>query len=199
MLLETTFFYIFATGLVLAAAGVIFLKNPVHSALSLVVTFFASACLWLMLQAEFLALILILVYVGAVMTLFLFVVMTIDLDQDAHQKTFVRYFPMGIILMAILGVILFYVFKPASQLFANQFVNHPENYSNIKSLGNVLYTQYAYPFELAAVLLLIAIIAAISLNPRMPSSRKTQNIEQQTYIKRSDRIRIVKMPTEKKP
>lgn len=198
MLLETTFFYIFATGLVLSAAGVVFLRNPVHSALSLVLAFVASACLWLMLQAEFLALILVLVYVGAVMTLFLFVVMTIDLDDIAHQKSFVRYYPIGIILMAILGVILFYFLKPASHIIANQFVNHPDNYSNVKALGNILYTHYAYPFELAAVLLLIAIVAAISLNPHVPSSRKTQNIEAQTYIKRVNRIRLVNMPTEKK-
>lgn len=199
MLLETTFFYIFATGIVLSAAGVVFLKGPVHSALSLVLAFVGSACLWLMLQAEFLALILVLVYVGAVMTLFLFVVMTIDLDEAAQQKSFVRYFPMGILLMGVLGVILFSVFKPTALSITDQFVSHSENYSNIKALGNILYTQYAYPFELAAVLLLIAIVAAISLTPRTPGGRQRQNIEKQTYIRRSDRIRLVNLPTEKKP
>ncbi len=198
MLSEITFFYIFAAGLVLSAAGVVFLKNPVHAALSLVLAFISSACLWLMLQAEFLALILVLVYVGAVMTLFLFVVMTINLDADIQKQTFVRYFPLGILLMAVLGGLLIFVFNPHHAL-PNQFVNQPENYSNVKVLGSVLYTQYAYPFELAAILLLVAIIAAISLNPHTKTSKKTQEIEKQTYIKRANRIRLVKMPTEKKP
>ncbi|OGT24001.1 MAG: hypothetical protein A2W47_01660 [Gammaproteobacteria bacterium RIFCSPHIGHO2_12_38_15] len=199
MLIESFIFYVFAAGLILSATGVIFLKNPVHGALSLVLAFVASSCLWLMLEAEFLALILILVYVGAVMTLFLFVVMTIDLDRDAHQPTFVRYFPFALILMAVFAGILIFIFS--SHLFENHFVKHPEDFSNIQSLGEILYTQYAYPFELAAVLLLIAIVAAISLNPRTLKSKahKTQIIENQIDIHRKDRIRLVKMSSEKKP
>lgn len=197
-MLETTFFYIFAVGLVLAAAGVIFLRGPVHSALSLVVAFLFSACLWLMLQAEFLALILILVYVGAVMTLFLFVVMTINLDSIMGKRSFVRYFPIGLILMAIMGAILIVAFKPASSLFPDQVLVHSQEFSNVKALGDVLYTQYVFPFELAAVLLLVAIVAAIALNPHMRTERKIQNIEKQTFIDPKSRIRILKMPPEKK-
>lgn len=196
-MLHDVFFYIFSLSVVLSAAGVVFLRNPVHSALSLVLAFVFSACLWLMLQAEFLALILILVYVGAVMTLFLFVVMTINLDVDIKQKSFVRYFPLGILLMGVLGAILIFVFKPSHFLFKNAFVEQMTDYSNIKELGAILYTHYAYPFELAAVILLIAIVAAISLNPHLITTRKTQNIERQVYVKRSDRVRLVKMPSEK--
>ncbi|MBI5447369.1 MAG: NADH-quinone oxidoreductase subunit J [Gammaproteobacteria bacterium] len=199
MLLETIFFYLFAAGVVLSAVGVVFLRNPVHSALSLVLAFVFSACLWLMLQAEFLALILILVYVGAVMTLFLFVVMTINLDADIKKQTFVHYLPFGLLLMALLAALLLFVLKPAHFLSIGQPIIQDQDYSNVQVLGKVLYTHYVYPFELAAVLLLVAIVAAISLNPRQPSNKKTQNTEKQLYIKRADRVRLLSMPTEKKP
>lgn len=198
-MLETTLFYLFSLGLVLSASGVIFLKGPVHSALSLVLAFVFSACLWLLLQAEFLALILILVYVGAVMTLFLFVVMTINLDSIKNKPGFVRYYPLGLLIMAAIAGLLIVAFQPSANLFPDKVLEHAETFSNVHALGEVLYTQYVYPFELAAILLLVAIIAAIALNPHERTLRKTQDIEKQVFIDPKKRIRILKMPVEKKP
>lgn len=190
------FFYIFSIGLIASALMVVFLKNPVHCALSLVLSFLFSACLWLLLEAEFLALVLVLVYVGAVMTLFLFVVMTINLDIEPKYAHFVRYFPIGLALMAALAIMLIYAFN-AHPFGLNLMIPHGVSYSNTESLGAQLYTQYAYPFEISGALLLVAIIAAISLNPLGPRRRKTQIIAKQVDIDPKQCVRIIPMATEK--
>ncbi len=199
-MIEQIIFYVFATILVVAGAMVVTAKSPIRSALFLVLAFFATAALWILLESEFLALILVLVYVGAVMTLFLFVVMMLNLDRIALREGFVRYLPFGLIVIALIVAFMLMVIGPRQfglAHYANP-ANHPANYSNIRELGLVLYTQYAYPFILAGALLLVAIIAAISLTFRGPRDSKTQKPNKQILVKRADRIRIVKMPSEKK-
>lgn len=197
-LFEPLIFYFFAGLLLLAAILVIALRNPVQSALSLVLCFFASAILWLLLQAEFLALILVLVYVGAVMTLFLFVIMMLELDKVILQRAFAKYLPVGLLVTATLAGLIIYALH-ASPVQTGAVATTMAPISNTKELGLVLYTQYGYAFEIAAVLLLIAIIAAISLAFRgKQSASKTQEPTQQINIKRSDRVRLIKMAAESK-
>jgi NADH-quinone oxidoreductase subunit J len=192
-------FFGFAATLVSGALMVVVSRNPVRCALFLVLAFFASAGLWILLEIEFLGLILILVYVGAVMTLFLFVVMTLNVDKTELRREFFRYFPYGIIIVAMLVFLLIYSIK-SENFGGNSFLNiaqQPEHFSNIKELGNVLYTRYAYPFEIAGILLLVAIIAAISLTFRGKQTNKNISPEQQIDIQPADRIRLVKMKSEK--
>lgn len=191
-------FYIFATMAVLSALVVITVRNPVRSVLALVVTFFAMAGIWMMLAAEFLSLILLLVYVGAVMTLFLFVVMMLNIDFASQRGgNFMRYLPFGaLVIMLTVGCMI--VGFGAQFKWMPVPLPYGENYSNVTQLGAVLYTEYAYPFELAGVLLLAAIVAAISLAHRLPRKRKGQNISEQLRVRREDRVRLVKMPVEKK-
>lgn len=192
-------FYFFSALLILSAVMVIVAKNPVHGVLFLVGAFFASSVLWMTLQAEFLALALIFVYVGAVMTLFLFVVMMINIDLIPLREGFVRYLPFGILVMVLLLAIMVLVLGPKH--FGAAFATlpiRPADYSNVTALGNVLYTQYAYAFELAAVVLLVAIIAAISLAFRGRRNSKLQNIPQQIAVNPKDRVTLVKMPAERK-
>lgn len=190
-------FYLFAALAVLSALMVITVRNPVRSVLSLVVTFFAMAGIWMLLSAEFLSLILLLVYVGAVMTLFLFVVMMLNVTVAGSQEGFTRYLPFGILMVLLMVALMIVAF---SSRFAWLPVPLPQNadYSNVAQLGAVLYTEYAYPFEIAAVLLLAAIVAAIGLAHRVPKRRKTQNIDEQLRVRRADRVRLVNVPTEKK-
>lgn len=199
MLIEQIVFYVFAAVLIISSLLVITKRNPVHCALFLVLGFFASAVLWILLEAEFLALVLILVYVGAVMTLFLFVVMMLNIDTTPQREGFVRYLPFGVIIVALIVAAMIYVIGPQHFGLAAMVPppHEPANYSNVTELGMVLYTHYVYPFEIAAVLLLVAIIAAISLTLRKARSKK-QNARDQLMAKPSDRIRIVKMPTEQK-
>jgi NADH-quinone oxidoreductase subunit J len=188
-------FYAFATVLVASALGVIVSRNPVHSALSLVVCFVTSAAIWLLIEAEFLAVVLVLVYVGAVMVLFLFVVMMLDINTEELRSGFTRYAWLGwiisaVVIVEIVGVVTakglgLDVTKGAAPL--------PADYSNTTELGTVLYTKYVYPFELAAVLLLVAIVAAIALTMRKRPGHKVQDISAQTNVRAKDRIRIVKM------
>lgn len=196
---QSLIFYFFASLALFASAGVIFARNPVHSVLFLVLTFFASAGLWLLLQAEFLALILVLVYVGAVMTLFLFVVMMLNLETRSIKKEILSHLPFTMILISLtLGAILFGIYSQhfdSSPILTSANHVHPENYSNIASLGSVLYTDYFLPFQIAAVLLLVAIIAAIMLTHR-PSKQKTQVVTKQIQVKREERVRLVSMKTE---
>jgi NADH-quinone oxidoreductase subunit J len=197
-MIEHIIFYIFATLAVASAFVVITVRNPVRSVLSLVVTFFSMAGIWMLLSAEFLSLILLLVYVGAVMTLFLFVVMMLNIDAVSQQGSgFTRYMPIGIIFVLLIVGIMIVAFG-SSFMDAPLLLSPSEQYSNVKELGAVLYTEYAYPFEIAGVILLAAIVAAISLAHRLPRKRKQQNIAEQLKVRREDRIRLVKMPTEKK-
>jgi len=197
-LLTQIIFYCFSALLLVSGLMTITSRNPVRSALFLVLAFFASAGLWILLQAEFLALILIVVYVGAVMTLFLFVVMMIDIDLAELRKGFVKYLPLGaLILVAMVALMMLVIAQHQFGAFIKTPpVLHPPEYSNLAELGSVLYTEYVYPFELAAVLLLIAIISSISMAHRGPRQRKSQKINEQVKVNPEDRLRLVKVATD---
>jgi NADH-quinone oxidoreductase subunit J len=192
-------FYFFSLVLVGAAVGVITARNPVHCALFLVLAFFNSAVIWLLMEAEFLAIVLMLVYVGAVMVLFLFVVMMLDVNIAALREGFTRYAPLGLLVAALVVVEIGSVVwvkslgGATSEAAASVAV---EGYSNTRALGELLYTKYLYPFELAAVLLLVAIVAAIALTMRHRVGMKAQDIAGQVAVRAKDRIRVVKMPAE---
>ncbi len=192
-------FYVFGAILVLAALGVITARNPVHCALFLVAAFLNSAVIWLLLDAEFLALTLIVVYVGAVMVLWLFVVMMLDIDVARLRQGFTRYAPLGaliaLIVMAQIGLVV-YVRKLGLDDATAAVASRPEGYSNTQELGHLLYTQYLYPFEIAAVILLVAIVAAITLTMRDRPGQKVQDIGKQVAVRAKDRVRIVKMDAE---
>ena len=194
-------FYAFAAVLVVAAVGVITARNPVHAALFLVFAFFNSAVLWLLMEAEFLAIVLVLVYVGAVMVLFLFVVMMLDVNIAQLREGFTRYAPLGIVIAIIvvieIGSVVWVKSLGGAGAEAAPSVA-TAGYSNTQALGELLYTKYLYPFELAAVLLLIAIVAAISLTMRQRTGLKQQDVPAQVSVRAKDRIRIVKMPAEKR-
>jgi NADH-quinone oxidoreductase subunit J len=194
-------FYVFGTILVLTALGVITARNPVHCALFLVAAFLNSAVIWLLLDAEFLALTLIVVYVGAVMVLWLFVVMMLDIDVARLRQGFTRYAPLGVlialIVVAQIGLVV-YVRKLGLDDTAAAVVSRPAGYSNTQELGHLLYTQFLYPFEIAAVILLVAIVAAITLTMRDRPGQKVQDIGKQVAVRAQDRVRIVKMDAEAK-
>ena len=191
-------FYFLAAVLVGAAVMVITARNPVHAALFLVLAFFTSAGVWLLLEAEFLAIILVLVYVGAVMVLFLFVVMMLDINLAPLREGFIRYLPVGIAVAAIVVVELALVIGVSDFGLDSipQPPAHPADYSNTREMGELLYTVYVYPFELAAAILLVAIVAAIALTMRRRTGVKTQDPSRQVEVRREDRIRIVQMPAE---
>ncbi|MGB5540801.1 MAG: NADH-quinone oxidoreductase subunit J [Gammaproteobacteria bacterium] len=197
---ERIIFYIFAAILVFAAGRVITVRNPVHAAMHLVLAFFTCAGLWLLLEAEFLAITLVLVYVGAVMVLFLFVVMMLDINTSPLREGFVRYLPLGATVALLIFAEMFMVV--GAKHFGSDVVaipaRHGEGYSNVRELGSVLYTDYVYPFEIAAVILLVAIIAAIALTMRKRPETKYQDPSQQVMVKRADRVRLVSMKTEEK-
>jgi NADH-quinone oxidoreductase subunit J len=193
-------FYVFAFVAVSAAMMVVLARNPVRSVLFLVLTFFATAGVWLILHAEFLALILVLVYVGAVMTLFLFVVMMLSIHLEKVREGFVRYLPFGIIMAAMILAISVMAVGPEHFGLTQMPVPglKPADYNNLTSLGLVLYTEYVYPFEISAVLLLTAIVAAISLTHRKTKNRKSQRVSAQIAVKPQDRLRILNIPSESK-
>jgi NADH-quinone oxidoreductase subunit J len=198
-LLVEALFWIFASVLAVAALGMITVRNPVHSALLLVLCFFTSAAIWLLIEAEFLAVVLILVYVGAVMVLFLFVVMMLDINIEEVRARVTRYALFGGV---VAGVVVFEIVSVVWTRSLGVDVTtgaqaQPATYSNTAELGKLLYTEYVYPFELAAVLLLIAIVAAISLTMRKRAGLKQQNIAAQVAVRSRDRVRIVKMTAEK--
>jgi NADH-quinone oxidoreductase subunit J len=200
MSFQDIIFYFFSTVLVLAALGVITARNPVHAALLLVLAFFTSSGLWLLLEAEFLAITLVLVYVGAVMVLFLFVVMMLDINIDRLREGFLKWFPFGALLALVMAA------EMAMVLMGKQFgleempppPSRGADYSNTKELGRLIYTEYVYAFELAAVILLVAIVAAIALTLRHRTGIKSVDASKQVAVKRADRIRMVSMPSEKK-
>jgi NADH-quinone oxidoreductase subunit J len=193
-------FYAFAAMAIGSGLMVVAAKNSVHGVLFLVLTFFAMSGMWILLNAEFLALILLLVYVGAVMTLFLFVVMMLNLDKDPSRESFVRYLPIAaLVVVLIIGLIVMVVGPQTFGLLHIASPNPaPADYSNTAALGSVLYTNYAYPFEIAGALLLTSIIAAITLSHHAPKNRKVQSVSKQVDIIRDQRVKLIQIPSEKK-
>lgn len=199
MTVQLLTFYLFASIAIASAAMVVVGRNPVHSALSLVLCFFCCSGLWILAHAEFLALILILVYVGAVMTLFLFVIMMLNIDLETIRSKLVSYVVVGGFTITLLLVLMFAALRPENFSFGllENAQMHTKDYSNIRDLGLVLYTQYAYAFEIAGELLLVAIISAICLSHRGPRNCKSQRPQDQINVRRDDRVRLVKMTAEK--
>ncbi|MCE5233259.1 MAG: NADH-quinone oxidoreductase subunit J [Xanthomonadaceae bacterium] len=191
-------FYVFATAATLAALGVITLRNPVHAVLCLVLTFFSTAAIWLLAEAEFLAVALVVVYVGAVMVLFLFVVMMLDINVDRMRAGFWKNLPVaavvGTLIVLELAAVLWHQFGTVSASYAPSL---PPDYSNTKALGRLIYTEYVYAFEIAAVILLVAMVAAIALTLRRRPGVKSQNPSEQVRVRREDRVRLVRMPAVK--
>jgi len=195
----TATFYFLATVLVLASLRVITARNPVQAALYLVLAFFTASGLWLLLQAEFLAIVLVMVYVGAVMVLFLFVVMMLDINIERIREGFWGYLPLGAAIGALMAVEMAVVL--GGRYFWSEAMPAPPvaaaGYSNTKELGRLLFTDYVYPFELASVVLLVAIVAAVMLTMRKRKDTKYLNPRQQIAVQRNDRIRMVNMPSDK--
>ena len=193
---KTGLFYVFAVLMLFAAFKVITARNPVHAALYLVLAFFQAAAIWILLKAEFLAIALVLVYVGAVMVLFLFVVMMLDINIDSMRQGFWKHFPLAGTVGAIIALEMSYVlmggFREPPKA-ANAVGQIGAQVSNTKELGKVLYSEYIYPLEIAAVILLVAIIAAIALTLRERKDSKSQNPSEQVRVKRADRVMLVKM------
>jgi len=194
-MLETAVFYVFAAVLVLSGLRVVTARNPVHGALFLVLAFFTAAALWLLLRAEFLAIVLVVVYVGAVMVLFLFVVMMLDIDIERVREGFWRNLPLALLVGGIMVAEMVAVL--ANRYFATRVQELPPGTSNTQQLGRVLYTDYAYAFEIAAVVLLVAIIAAIALTLRARKDARRQDPAAQVRVRREERVRLISMPTEK--
>jgi NADH-quinone oxidoreductase subunit J len=188
-------FYVLATILLVAALRVITSRNPVHAALFLVLSFFTAAGIWLLLQAEFLAIVLVLVYVGAVMVLFLFVVMMLDINIDKLREGFWSYLPMAGTIGALMALEMAMIL--GNKYFtAAQSITHPEGYSDTATIGKVMYTEYLLPFELASVVLLVAIVAAIALTLRDKRESKSINPADQVIVRKKDRLRVVNMKSE---
>ncbi len=200
MSFEQIVFYFFSALLVFSAVAVISVRNPVHAALFLVLAFFTSAALWLLLEAEFLAITLVLVYVGAVMVLFLFVVMMLDINTARLREGFARFLPIGA-LVALATIALMWIVVRREE-FGLEAMAAPERLeagaSNTRMLGEQLYTVYVYPFEIASVILLVAIVAAIALTLRHRPGTRYQKIEEQVAVRRDDRVRMVKMESEER-
>jgi len=194
MSFQTAVFYVFAAILVFAALRVIIVRNPVHAALWLVLCFFTAAAIWLLLKAEFLAIALVLVYVGAVMVLFLFVVMMLDINFDNLRKNFKSYIPVGGIvgILVLLEMALVIIGSGVADNTAVPMVQA----SNTQALGRLLYVEFVYPFEVAAVVLLVAIVAAIALTHRERRGAKYQDAGAQVKVRRADRVRLVNVPSE---
>jgi NADH-quinone oxidoreductase subunit J len=199
MSFDTLVFYLFAVFTVFAGLRVITARNPVHAALFLVLAFCSMAGIWMLLEAEFLAITLVLVYVGAVMVLFLFVVMMLDVDLVQLREGFWRWFPFGVVLAAVMVFEMVWVLGSRRTAETGAALSsHASDYSNTKELGRLIYTDYVYPFELAAVILLVAIVAAIALTLRRRKGVKSQNVGKQIAVKRADRIRIVSVSSTRK-
>ena len=191
-------FYIVAAVAVAAALAVITVRNPVHAALLLVLTFFSCACVWLLADAEFLAIALVLVYVGAVMVLFLFVVMMLDIRVAPLREGFARYLPVGIVvgIIMVAEMVLLIGVRRFEQPLGSVDPALAEGVSNTAWIGRAMFTDYLYPFELAAVILTVAIIAAIALTLRRRAGTKHQDPSRQVQVRAADRVRLLQMPSE---
>ncbi|MBI2287273.1 MAG: NADH-quinone oxidoreductase subunit J [Nitrosomonadales bacterium] len=195
---ETIMFYVFAALTIFAALRVITAHNPVHAVLFLVLAFISSAGIWILLEAEFLAITLVLVYVGAVMVLFLFVVMMLDINLVRLREGLWRWLPFGAALAGLMAFEMIWVLGSSGTSGGKVAIKHAADYSNTKELGRLIYTEYVYPFEIAAVLLLVAMVAAIALTLRRRKDAKSQVVAEQVAVKKADRLRIVKMQGESK-
>ena len=195
MTFEQFIFYLFSAVTLLSAVGVVTMRNPVYAALFLILAFFSSAATWVLLEAEFLGVVLVLVYVGAVMVLFLFVIMMLDIKIDPLKEGFIRYLPVGLLVAVTVAAEMILVMR--SKSFSDMPIPEPAQLSasNTEALGEVLYTEYAYPFEIAAVILVVAIIAAIALTLRRRAGVKKQDPGEQVRTRREDRVKLVNMKT----
>ena len=193
-------FYVFAAVTVLSALSVISVKNSVHAALFLVLSFFSTACLWILLQAEFLGLVLVLVYVGAVMVLFLFVVMMLDINTEKLREGFARFLSVGLLVALVMAgeMVLLIGARPFAQIAASDPAQ-AAHMSNTAWLSQALFSQYTLPFEIAALILTVAVVAAILLTLRRRDGVKSQNPGEQVRVRATDRVRIVKMAAEQPP
>jgi NADH-quinone oxidoreductase subunit J len=193
MTFELILFYIFGAILLGAALAMISVRNPVHAALFLVLCFFTAAAIWLLAEAEFLAIVLVLVYVGAVMVLFLFVVMMLDINLERMREGFAELLPAGLVVAAAMATVLTLVITRFIVMDAPERAG--PDHANTEALGAILYTEYVYPFEIAAVILLVAIIAAIALTMRRRPDTKYIDPTRQIRVRRQDRVRLVSMPS----
>ena len=200
MIVLELIFYTFSLVLVFAAVAVVTVRNPVYAVLFLVLAFFSAAAIWMLLEAEFLSIILVVVYVGAVMVLFLFVVMMLDINLVPLKEGFIRYLPVAALVAVVMAVELLMVLWSRGRFGVEMFpipAPNPADYSNTRELGELLYTNYLLPFEVAGVILLVAILAAVALTLRTRTDIKTQNVSAQVRTRRDESVRLVKMKSEK--
>jgi len=196
---KTFVFYFLSTVLVYASLRVVTLRNPVHAALHLVLAFFSASGVWILLQAEFLAIALVLVYVGAVMVLFLFVVMMLDINLDRLREGFWSYLPLGaIVALLMVAEMSLVLWATSSDLFDSNVAQTEAGYSNVQAVARLLFTEYVYPFVLASVILLVAMVAAVALTLRGKRLSKSVSPSQQVFVKARDRVRVLQMPSEKR-
>ncbi|WP_153108820.1 NADH-quinone oxidoreductase subunit J [Propionivibrio limicola] len=194
---KTFVFYFISAVLVFASLRVVTLKNPVHAALHLILAFFSASGVWILLQAEFLAIALVLVYVGAVMVLFLFVVMLLDINVDRLREGFWKYLPLASIVSLLMVAEMALVLGGTySGLLESDIPQQDSQYSNSKALGRLLFTEYVYPFELASVILLVGVVAAVALTLRGKTKSKSVSPSEQVFVKAKDRVRVLKIPAE---
>ncbi len=199
-MIEQLIFYAFAGVLLFAATMVISVRNPVHAALFLVLAFFSTAVIWVLVGAEFLGLALVVVYVGAVLVLFLFVVMMLDINVAPLREGFARYLPVGLLVAVLMAVQLgAVILSERADLISGTIPEPTGDVHNIQAIGGVLYTVYVYPFEIAGVILLLAIVAAIALTLRGPRQRAQQDVARQLSTHKSDRLRLVRMRSSSRP